>query len=132
LEWSTIIENGTSRKFQSANGRIGGRYLQVEHEAGTLQDILKYQGATNPLLVANEHQLVFFEAHFADIKFGGQGGNAIQWWPNGQMGKENSWKFPIQQLGPPHFPPMFGPTLDYKWTTLQIWCPFITAKMEIL
>jgi len=49
------------------------------------------QDPNNPLLVANEHQLVFFEAHFADIKFGGQGGNALTWWPNSQM----AWSGPF-------------------------------------
>jgi len=35
------------------------------------------QGAQNPLSPQNEHQLVFFEAHFADIKYGGSGGSNL-------------------------------------------------------
>jgi len=49
-----------------------GKYDQNSVYKGTVyfQFSMK-QGSTNQLRTQNEHQLVFFEAHFADIKFGG-------------------------------------------------------------
>jgi len=51
------------------------RFNQTQVETGVLflQFSMK-QGKQNPLRVQNEHQLVFFESHFCDIKYGGQGG----------------------------------------------------------
>jgi len=37
----------------------------------------------NPLN-GNEHQLVFFESHMCEVKYGGSQGNLIQFWANGQ------------------------------------------------
>jgi len=55
-----------------------GKFSQPDIYKGTVyfQFSMK-QGSDNPLSVANEHQLVFFEAHFADIKYGGAGGTNI-------------------------------------------------------
>src|SRR5689334_2865509 len=39
----------------------------------------------NPLN-GNEHQLVFFESHMCEVKYGGSQGNSIQFWANGQPG----------------------------------------------
>jgi len=41
------------------------------------------QTTQNQLKSQNEHQLVFFEAHFADIKYGGPGGAKIYFYVNG-------------------------------------------------
>eukprot|EP01118_Nematostelium_gracile_P018018 TRINITY_DN785_c0_g1_i2.p1 TRINITY_DN785_c0_g1~~TRINITY_DN785_c0_g1_i2.p1 ORF type:complete len:387 (-),score=79.27 TRINITY_DN785_c0_g1_i2:43-1161(-) len=41
------------------------------------------QTTTNPLRTANEHQLVFFESHFCDIKYGGSSGDNLAFFANG-------------------------------------------------
>jgi hypothetical protein len=43
------------------------------------------QGSQYRLRAQNEHQLVFFEAHFADMKYGGQGGDKLWYYVNGQQ-----------------------------------------------
>jgi len=71
------------------------------------------QGNTNQLLSTDEHQLVFFEAHFADIKFGGQGGANLQFWTNGQM----TWS----QAFTPGVWFNFGLQVDYNGKTVALW-----------
>jgi len=52
-----------------------GRFNQNQVETGVVYfQFSMRQGTQNQLRAANEHQLVFFESHFADIKYGGQGG----------------------------------------------------------
>jgi len=49
------------------------------------------QGAENSLNPAAEHQLVFFESHFCEIKFGGQGGDSLQF----NTGGNKAWSQPF-------------------------------------
>jgi len=49
------------------------------------------QGDTNQLDSTNEHQVVFWEAHFADIKYGGSGGANLYFYVNGK----SLWQAPF-------------------------------------
>ncbi len=60
--------------------------------SGNVQSGMRYyrwsmkMGAANRLDPSVEHQLVFWEAHFADIKYGGSGGDNLWFSVNGQNG----------------------------------------------
>jgi len=79
----------------------GGTLLRTELIANFNEPLLQtgtvyykwsmMMGSTDTLHSLYEHQLVFFEAHFADIKFGGPAGTNLQWFPNGQP----SWSTPF-------------------------------------